>query len=95
MVTNDQGFIAPVELEGLAQFEAYRNERFGRTDCPFHPPTPDVVGDAVAAAVALGLYLSKQDAPAAPSLLVAMNVGCECLMQGRLEGRELATGFSL
>jgi len=83
---DEHGFDAPVELEGLAQLEAHRNERLGRTGCGLHPPAPDVVGDgAVAAAIALGLYLSKQSSAAAPSLLGAMAVGRERLMQDRLE----------
>ncbi|MNT35416.1 hypothetical protein D3C72_1714430 [compost metagenome] len=84
--TDDHGFDAPVELEGLAQLEAHRNERLGRTGCRLYPPATDVVGDgAVAAAIALGLYLSKQSSAAAPSLLGAMAVGRERLMQDRLE----------
>ena len=83
---DEHGFDAPVELKGLAQLEAHRNERLGWTGCGLHPPAPDVVGDgAVAAAIALGLYLSKQSSAAAPSLLGAMAVGRERLMQDRLE----------
>lgn len=88
---NDHGFYAPVELEGYAQLEAHRSERIGRIDYRLHSPAPEVVGDgALAAAIALGLYLSNQDAAAAPSLLGAMAVGCERLMQDQLEHRELA-----
>jgi len=58
---------------------------------PAYPLAVDVGSDgAVAAAVTLGLNLREQSPAASPALLGLVAVGRERLVQGRLEGGELA-----
>jgi hypothetical protein len=56
-----------------------------------HLDVADVIGDgAVAAAVSVGLNLGEQVPAAAPALFGSMAVSRKGLVQGRLEGGELA-----
>jgi len=88
---DDQRLLAPVELEGLAEFEAqrhvgiaHRNTALGRA------PGADVVGQpAVAAVVPSGLQLLQQRLGTAPLLLGPTRIGPQRLLQLLDVGRQL------
>ena len=90
---HDQTFLAPVELECLAQLELQGHEGFG-VFAGIGPPGADVVGDAaVAAQVATGFDLRKQRACRAPVLFVAAGIGLEGLLQFLNKGPQFAKAF--
>ena len=89
--TDDHGLVAPVELEGLPELEAQRDECFGWTGRRFDTPAADVVGHgAVATPVALRLDLGEERSTTASALFGAVAVGGQRLVQDRLERGELA-----
>ena len=86
-----QTFLAPVELERLAQLEAQRHEGIGRCSLPFAlAPRPDEVGHArVAAVVATGLDLGVQRLGCAALVLGPPRVSLQRLLERVVECREL------
>jgi hypothetical protein len=94
---DDQWLFAPVELEGLAEFEAQRHVGVARRRTALgRAPGADVVRQpAVAAGVARGLQLLQQGLGAAPLLLGPPRIGSQRLLQlldvGRQFGRHRRT----
>ena len=83
---HQQSFLAPVELEGLAELKAHRHEGFaGRLTLLLAPVTDEIGQPAVAAPVALGLQLGQQRPGCAPGMFGAPRIGFESLHQRCLE----------
>lgn len=89
--TNQQTFLAPVKLEGLAQLETQRYKGLGGIFGALHPPcTDEVRHGAIATPVSLGLDLRKQRLATAPCVLGSVRIRAQGLLQHRHKWRELA-----
>ena len=89
--TNQQSFLAPVELEGLAQLEAQRHKGLGGILGAIHPPCSNEVSHgAIATPVSLSLDLGKQRLATAPCVLGPVRIRAQGLLQHRHKWRELA-----
>ena len=89
--TDEQTFVAPVELVRLALLEDQRDKRFIRVLARLLAPRSDVVRhSAVASAIPLGLDLFEQSPARAPRSFGSVRVGLERLIQCRFKRTELS-----
>jgi len=88
--THHQAFIAPVELERLAQLECQWHKCLGSLALMIAPGADEIGDTAVATRITIGLDLNKQRLGRAPVLLGTVRVGFEGQLQRLGKRRELA-----